>query len=107
MPNVDFIVEMLKQGGLPVMMFIIFILYHRGENAKWAETITNQEKESQRIYDLLKSTVELQGKETERQFTLLQSLTETLQYHANTLVRVETKIDNNQFCPISKKETKP
>jgi len=105
MPS-EFVIEMLKNGGLPVMMFIIFILYHKGENEKWKQRDSSQQIESQRIYDLLKATVELQGKETERQFTLLQNLTESIQYQSACLTRVETKIDNNQFCPAVKKETR-
>jgi len=101
---VDFIVEMLRNGGLPVMMFVIFILYHRGENAKWAETTKAQKEESQRIYELLKSTLDRQEKETDRHFTLLREMAEAMNLQTRSLSRIETKIDDNQFCPITKKE---
>ncbi len=37
-------------------------------------------------------------------FEILKDLLETNQYHAALLSRIESKIDNNLWCPILKKE---
>ena len=37
-------------------------------------------------------------------FEILKDLLETNQYHAALLSRIESKIDNNLWCPLLKKE---
>ena len=63
----------------PAVLFLVWYIYHKAQS-KLFEDMMNQN------------------------FSILKDLLETNQYHAAILSRVESKIDNNLWCPILKKE---
>lgn len=40
----------------------------------------------------------------DKNFQIMERFAETLEYHGACLARIETKIDQNKFCPIARKE---
>ncbi len=108
MSDMAFYIDLIKYVGFPALIFIIWYIYHKSESQKWQEFFKQQEVHSERQFHLFRETVkntsEVQKRESERQFSLLKDLTETVQYHAAVLARMESKIDNNQWCPIVNKE---
>jgi len=104
MHDPNLFIDIVKYAGFPGILFIIFYIYHKAESEKWTQIISNQNQDSERIYDLLKSTMDRQSQEEEKRFLLLQELTESVQFLGVSLSRVETKIDTNQFCPITKNQ---
>jgi hypothetical protein len=83
----SFWLDLIKQLGISALIFLIWYLYHRSQVQQW-----------QRLMDA-------QQQREERNFELLKDMLETVQYHTGMLARVETKIDTNQFCPLTKKES--
>ncbi len=69
----------IKSVGFPALIFLIWYIYHQSQT-KTFETIIQDN------------------------FEILKDLLETNQYHAAILSRMESKIDNNLWCPILKKE---
>ncbi|MCD8024185.1 MAG: hypothetical protein LUE64_01475 [Candidatus Gastranaerophilales bacterium] len=69
----------IENAGFPALIFLIWYIYHQSQ-VKTLETIINDN------------------------FEILKELLETNQYHAAILSRIESKIDNNLWCPILKKE---
>ena len=69
----------IENAGFPALIFAIWYIYHQSQ-VKTLETIINDN------------------------FEILKELLETKQYHAAILSRIESKIDNNLWCPILKKE---
>ena len=78
----DFITQiypMLESVGFPALIFLILYIYHQSQ-VKAFELIIKDN------------------------FEILKDLLETNQYHAALLSRIESKMDNNLWCPILKKE---
>ena len=83
----DFITQispLIENIGFPALVFAIWYIYHQSQ-VKAFETIIQDN------------------------FEILKDLLETNQYHAALLSRIESsriesKIDNNLWCPILKKE---
>ena len=65
--------------GFPALIFAIWYIYHQAQVKAFEKIIQNN-------------------------FEILKDLLETNQYHAAILSRIESKIDNNLWCPILKKE---
>lgn len=70
---------LVQNIGFPAVIFIIWYIYHNAQ-AKLFESMMNQN------------------------FSILKDLLETNQYHAALLSRIESKIDNNLWCPVLKRE---
>lgn len=70
---------LVQNIGFPAVIFLVWYIYHKAQS-KLFEDMMNQN------------------------FSILKDLLETNQYHAAILSRVESKIDNNLWCPILKKE---
>ena len=70
---------LVQNIGFPAVIFLVWYIYHKAQS-KLFENMMNQN------------------------FSILKDLLETNQYHAALLSRVESKIDNNLWCPILKKE---
>lgn len=128
MNDFPYIIELVKYVGFPVVIFAVWYFYHKSEAQSWRQDRENdqkrwetdrldemnrwkqifdqQEKHSQRQFELFQNTVnsstEAQKEESARQFSLLKDLTETVQYHAAILARMENKIDSNQYCPYTR-----
>lgn len=83
----SFWLDLIKQLGISALIFLIWYLYHRSQVQQW------------------KQLMDAQQQREERNFELLKDMLETVQYHTGMLARVETKIDTNQFCPLTKKES--
>lgn len=69
----------LNTSRLPALIFAIWYIYHQAQVKTFEKIIQNN-------------------------FEILKDLLETNQYHAAILSRIESKIDNNLWCPILKKE---
>jgi len=93
-----FWIELIKQLGISAVIFLIWYLYHRSQVRQWQQ---QHETDMQQWQLLLKAQQEREA----RNFELLKDMLETVQYHTGMLSRVETKIDTNQFCPLTKKES--
>ena len=65
--------------GFPALIFAIWYIYHQAQVKAFEKIIQNN-------------------------FEILKDLLETNQYHAALLSRIESKIDNNLWCPLLKKE---
>jgi ABC-type long-subunit fatty acid transport system fused permease/ATPase subunit len=87
MPEVNFFIDILKQLGVAGVVFVIFYIYHKSQVKLFSEII------------------ETQNEHAKRNFEILQSFIQTLEYHGACLARMETKIDQNQFCPVARKES--
>ena len=70
---------LIENVGFPALIFLIWYIYHQSQ-VKAFELIINDN------------------------FEILKDLLETNQLHAALLSRIESKIDNNLWCPILKKE---
>ena len=70
---------LIENVGFPALIFLIWYIYHQSQ-VKAFELIINDN------------------------FEILKDLLETNQCHAALLSRIESKIDNNLWCPILKKE---
>ena len=70
---------LIENIGFPALIFLIWYIYHQSQ-VKAFELIINDN------------------------FEILKDLLETNQFHAALLSRIESKIDNNLWCPILKKE---
>jgi hypothetical protein len=70
---------LIENVGFPALIFLIWYIYHQSQ-VKAFELIINDN------------------------FEILKDLLETNQFHAALLSRIESKIDNNLWCPILKKE---
>lgn len=79
MEFMDQFLPLIENVGFPALIFAIWYIYHQSQ-VKAFETII------------------------ENNFSILKDLLETNQYHAALLSRIESKMDNNLWCPILKKE---
>lgn len=70
---------LIESIGFPALIFIIWYLYHKAQ-VKTFEKIMEQN------------------------FNILKDLLETNHYQGVLLSRIESKVDNNLWCPILKKE---
>ena len=70
---------LIENVGFPALIFLIWYIYHQSQ-VKAFELIINDN------------------------FEILKDSLETNQFHAALLSRIESKIDNNLWCPILKKE---
>jgi len=70
---------LVENIGFPAVIFAIWYIYHQAQVKSFEKIIQNN-------------------------FEILKELLETNQYHAALLSRIESKIDNNLWCPILKKE---
>lgn len=75
MGETQFLVELLKQIGIAGVVFVIWLLYHRHQ------------------VELFKQIINEQSEREKRNFEILKQFIETLEYHASSLARIETKID--------------
>lgn len=66
--------------GFPALIFAIWYIYHQAQVKAFEKIIQNN-------------------------FEILKDLLETNQYHAAILSRIESKIDNNLWCPILKRRS--
>lgn len=105
-----FYIELVKSIGFPALIFIMWLIYFRADAKKGGRRIEQQVKQFEIQNQLLREFMErsLDNQKTiyEEQIDLLKEITETLQYQAACLVRTETKIDNNQFCPVVRKSSR-
>ena len=69
----------VENVGFPALIFAIWYIYHQSQVKAFEKIIQNN-------------------------FEILKDLLETNQYHAALLSRIESKIDNNLWCPILKRE---
>lgn len=77
--DINQFLPLVQNIGFPAVIFMIWYIYHKAQ-AKLFENIMNQN------------------------FSILKDLLETNQYHAALLSRIESKIDNNLWCPVLKRE---
>ncbi|HBE45733.1 MAG TPA: hypothetical protein DDW17_09925 [Deltaproteobacteria bacterium] len=87
MPEGSFYIDIVKQLGVAGIVFIIFYIYHKSQ------------------VKLFSGIIDTQNEQAKRNFEILQSFIQTLEYHGACLARMETKIDQNQFCPVARKES--
>lgn len=73
--------ELTKFVGFPIILFIIWMYYHR-------------------------ATIRIFEKMLDSQFATLKELIETNQCTVTLLARIEQKIDNNVFCPLVRERTR-
>lgn len=72
-------IPVVESIGFPALIFVIWYVYHKSQ-VKTFENLMNNN------------------------FVILKDLLETNQYHAAILSRIESKMDNNLWCPLLKKE---
>lgn len=74
--------ELVKYGGLPVLMFLMWFIYHRSTDARWTAAMNSMDRQRQQDFELLKNTIQ------------------TVEMHTAILARVENKIDSGAGCRI-------
>ena len=79
MEILDQLHPLLENIGFPALIFAIWYIYHQSQVKAFEKIIQNN-------------------------FEILKDLLETNQFHAALLSRIESKIDNNLWCPLLKKE---
>ena len=86
MMEFQFFIELAKYIGFPVLIFVIFYIYHRSQTEILLKTIKNMEEREQKLNEYLANQ------------------TEILQWISSCLSRMEYKIDIGIECPIIKKK---
>lgn len=79
MDILNLITPILENTGFPVLIFLIWYVYHNSQVKAINKIIKNN-------------------------FEILKQMLEVNQKHTETLSRIENKIDNNLWCPILKRE---
>jgi len=79
MDILNLIAPILESTGFPVLIFLIWYVYHNSQVKAINKIIKNN-------------------------FEILKQMLEVNQKHTETLSRIENKIDNNLWCPILKRE---
>ena len=82
------ILEWAKNIGIPGVIFLIWYLYHKSQSG------------------ILMKLIEEHKARDDKNFEVLGRYAEILEYHGACLARMETKIDDNQFCPLARKEVR-
>jgi hypothetical protein len=88
MSEFQFFVELAKYIGFPVLIFVIFYIYHRSQTEILLKTIKNMEEREQKLNEYLANQ------------------TEILQWVSSCLSRLEYKVDIGIDCPIRKESLK-
>lgn len=85
--------ELMKYGGVPVLIFVIWMVYHKAQR--------QADKEAhQATVDTMQKIIEEQAKREVRHFELLKEQIDQQSYQAATLARIEQKVDSNHWCPL-------
>ena len=88
------IIELVKVIGYPAVIFVIWYM-----TIKFFEVfLTKQDDKTMKI-------IETQEKRNQENFQVLNKFAESIDYMAGQISNVNTKMDNNLFCPIVKKGT--
>ena len=103
--DLSFAIELIKTIGFPALIFIIWVLYHRSETAKWENIFQQNRLDTEEKFHLLKQIFDQNERAREREFQLLKETTEMMHLHTGVLSRVEQKIDTNQFCPVTRRKS--
>lgn len=82
------IMQLVGQGGLSIVMFVVWFVYHKNQ------------------VEFLTKILDEQSKREDRNFQILKEATETLQQLTAYISRMEYKIDSNEWCPITKEGKK-
>jgi hypothetical protein len=88
MTEFQFFIELAKYIGFPVLIFVIFYIYHHSQTEILLKTIKNMEEREQKLNEYLANQ------------------TEILQWVSSCLSRLEYKIDIGIDCPIRKESLK-
>lgn len=102
--------------GINALCFVIWFVYHKAQAKAQAIQQSNQFEqqklqlttmaEQHRLQlDSYTKLIEDHRERESKTFQIMERYAETLEYHGACLARVETKIDQNKFCPIARKES--
>jgi formylmethanofuran dehydrogenase subunit B len=83
--EVSFVIDLIKYLGFPAVLFFMWLMDHKAK-----------EKHVDTLIGLLREQVDH-----------AKDMIETMNYHGAILSRVENLINDNQFCPLIRKENKP
>ncbi len=99
MPEADIMVikYLVATLGINALVFVIWYIYHKSQTRAWDAQRETQEKAFMRL-------IEDHKDRDDKNFTVLNRYAEVLEYQAGCLARMETSINNNQFCPVIRKE---
>jgi hypothetical protein len=112
--------ELIKSAvtnvGVCGILFLVWYFYHKAQSRAWMEQQRHQAEQARLQLETLaeqhklqlQSYIQLIEGHREREnknFEVMNRYAETLEYHAACLARMETKIDQNKFCPIARKES--
>lgn len=90
--------EFMKYGGIPVLIFVIWMVYHRAQR--------QADKEAQKAtVSTMQKIIEEQAKREDRHFELLKEMIEQHAYVGERLSRLEQKVDANLWCPIVREKS--
>lgn len=98
MPESTFVIEIVKNAGMPALIFGIWFIYHQSQVRIWT---ANQELQT-KVFDRISTE---QSKREDQNYELLKEMLEIARYQAAILARMDNKIDTNQFCPLVKKSS--
>lgn len=100
MASATLFMELVKAIGFPAVIFVIWYLYHQSQVKQWDSV----SKSNMVFFDRI---LQERSTQDQRDYELLKEVIEVLRYQGALVSRMETKIDNNQFCPLVKTNTHP
>jgi len=84
----SFFLDLIKYLGFPALIFLVWYLSQRNSHQQ------------------LMALIERFSVESERQYETLKEILETQQHQLTALVRMESKIDSAQYCPVVRERGK-
>mgnify|MGYP000891939859 CR=1 FL=1 len=99
MDDFKMVSEFLKYGGVPVLIFVIWMAYHKAQRQADKETHEASVK-------MFKEIIDGQAKREEQHFELLKEMIEQQSYVGERLSRLEQKMDTNHWCPIVRENSR-
>jgi hypothetical protein len=116
MSDVDLVKWVVANVGVCGLLFLVWYLYHKSQTKAWAELQKSQaEQQKLQLQALAKqqevqlgsyaSLIEGHKEREDKNFRIMERYAEVLEYHGACMARVETKIDQNKFCPMVRRES--
>lgn len=78
----NILTQLAEQAPIPTILFLIFLIYHRSESKKWQHVLRGQERNNERIFDLLQQEIQV-----------ISNLSRALE-------RIDTKVTMGWSCPL-------
>lgn len=96
-----------NQLSLNLILFVILFVYHKSQVAITEKLIDAQKTHSESSMKMQKESferlIEQQNKREEQNFGLLKNMLESISYQSGLIIKLESSVQANQFCPLMRK----